>query len=225
MSEFEKTPLNKVIRGSKRATYDKAQINGILDSHFICYVPYIHGNTSIVIPTAYGRKGNQILVHGSNKNRMLLSLLDQDLASLTVSHLDGLVLARSVFHHSVNYRSVTVFGKAHLIEDRNEKMEALEIITENIIPGRWGEARIPSEKELNGTLVVAIDIDEASAKIRDVGANDEVADHDLDVWAGVLEIDTLPGKIVRNTDCKPGVPTPESVKNFNIQNHSTQSES
>jgi len=223
MSEFEKTPLNKVVRGPKRAHYDKKLVYDILDSHFICYVPYIHGNTSIVIPTGYGRKRDQILIHGSNKNRMLLSLLDQELASLTVSHMDGLVLARSVFHHSINYRSVTVFGKAHLVDGRDEKMEALKIITENIIPGRWDEARIPNEKELNGTLVVAIDIDQASAKVRDVGASDEVADHGLDVWAGVLELETNPGRVVKNADCKPGLETPDSVKNFKFQNHSVQS--
>ncbi len=223
MTDFAKTSLNKIVRGSKRAHYDKALVYEILDSHFISYVPYIHGNTSIVIPTGYGRKGNQILIHGSIKNRMMLSLLNQELASLTVSHMDGLVLARSVFHHSVNYRSVTVFGKAHLIEADEAKMEALEIITENIIPGRWAEARIPNEKELNGTLVVAIDIDEASAKVRDVGASDEVADHDLDVWAGVLELETNPGRIVRNGDCKPGLETPDSIKNFKFKNHGVQS--
>lgn len=223
MTEFAKTSLNKVIRGPKRAHYDKKLVHEILDSHFICYVPYIHGNTSIVIPTGYGRKGDQVLIHGSNKNRMLLSLLDQELASLTVSHMDGLVLARSVFHHSINYRSVTVFGKAHVIADREEKMEALRIITEGIIPGRWDEARIPNEKELNGTLVLAIDITEASAKVRDVGASDEVADHDLNVWAGVLELETNPGRIVKNADCKPGLDTPESVKNFTFSKHSTQS--
>lgn len=224
MTEFAKTSLNKIVRGPKRGHYDKKLVYDILDSHFICYVPYIHGNTSIVIPTGYGRKGDQILLHGSNKNRMLLSLLDQELASLTVSHMDGLVLARSVFHHSVNYRSATIFGKAHLIEDPEAKMEALEIITESIIPGRWDEARIPNEKELNGTLVIAIDIDEASAKVRDVGASDEAADHDLDVWAGVLELDTLPGKVVKNADCKPGLETPDSVKNFKFSNHSVQPE-
>lgn len=223
MTEFAKTPLNKIVRGPKRAHYDKKLVYEILDSHFICYVPYIHGYTSIVIPTGYGRKGDQILIHGSNKNRMLLSLLDQELASLTVSHMDGLVLARSVFHHSINYRSVTVFGKAHLIADRDEKMEALKIITEGIIPGRWDEARIPNEKELNGTLVVAIDITEASAKVRDEGANDEVADHDLDVWAGVLELETNPGRIVKNDDCKPRLDTPNSVKNFKFKNHGVQS--
>jgi uncharacterized protein len=222
MSEFSKSSLNKVVRGPKRAHYDKALINGILDSHFLCHVPYVHENTSIVIPTAYGRKGETLFIHGSIKNRMLLSLLDEEKVSLTVTHLDGLVLARSVFHHSVNYRSVVAFGTPRLVNERDEKMEALEIITENIIAGRWAEARIPNEKELNGTLIIAIEITEASAKVREFEAMDEVADHDLDVWAGVLELETHPGEIVTNSDCKPGLPIPESVKNFKFSNRSVK---
>jgi hypothetical protein len=222
MTEFSKSPYNKVVRGPKRAHYDKALINEILDSHFLCHVPYVHENTSIVIPTAYGRKGDTLFIHGSLKNRMLLSLLDQEKVSLTVTHLDGLVLARSVFHHSVNYRSVVAFGTPRLVDDPAEKMEALEIITENIIAGRWVEARIPNEKELNGTLVIAIEVTEASAKVREVEAMDEVADHDLDIWAGVLELETQPATVVTNLDCKPGLPIPESVKNFRFSNNSVK---
>jgi nitroimidazol reductase NimA-like FMN-containing flavoprotein (pyridoxamine 5'-phosphate oxidase superfamily) len=222
MSEFSKSRLNKVVRGPKRASYDKALINEILDSHFLCHVPYVHENTSIVIPTAYGRKGETLFIHGSIKNRMLLSLLDQEKVSLTVTHLDGLVLARSVFHHSMNYRSVVAFGTPRLVNDRDEKMEALEIITENIIAGRWAEARIPNEKELNGTLVIAIEITEASAKVREFEAMDEVTDQDLDVWAGVLELEVNSGRIVKNLDCKEGMETPNSVKNFKFQNRGVQ---
>jgi len=219
MSEFSKKPVNKVVRGSKRAQYDKELIYNILDSHFICQIPYVFEGTSIVIPTAYGRKGDTILIHGSLKNRMMLSLLDYEKVSLNVTHLDGIVLARSVFHHSVNYRSVNVFGKARLIEDDAEKMEALEIITENIIPGRWAEARIPNQKELDGTLVMAIDIEDASAKVREVEAADEAADYDLDVWAGVLELQVQPARLVPNSDCKPGLPEPASARNFRFSNN------
>jgi len=222
MESFEKTPLNKVVRGPKRAHYDKALVNEILDSHFVCHVPYVYEGTSIVIPTGYGRKGDTIFLHGSIKNRMMSSLLDQEKVSITVTHIDGLVLARSVFHHSVNYRSVAVFGKPRLIEDDAGKMEALELITDNFIAGRWAEARIPNQKELDGTLVIAIDITDASVKIRDEGANDEKADMDLDVWAGVLELETHPGKVVKNADCKEGLETPESVKNFKFVNHGVQ---
>lgn len=222
MTQFEKTTLNKVIRGPKRATYDKEVVFDLLDSHFLCHVPYDFEGVPITIPTAYGRKGETIFLHGSNKNRMMLSLLEKEKVSMTVTHLDGLVLARSVFHHSMNYRSVTVFGTPRLIEDREEKMEAFELITEQIIPGRWDEARIPNEKEINGTLVVAIDITDASAKIRDEGANDDPADLDLDIWAGVLELETRPTEVVKNTDCKETLETPESVKNFKFSNHSVQ---
>lgn len=219
MSEFSKNPLNKVVRGSKRARYNKELIYNILDSHFICQIPYVFEETAIVIPTAYGRKGNTILIHGSLKNRMMLSLLNQEKVSLNITHLDGIVLARSVFHHSVNYRSVNVFGKARLIEEDAEKMEALEIITENIIPGRWNEARIPNQKELDGTLVMAIDIEDASAKVREVEAADDSADYDLDVWAGVLELEVQPGRLVPNSDCKAGLPEPASAKNFRFSNN------
>ena len=222
MDSFEKTPLNKVLRGPKRAHYDKAIVNEILDSHFVCHVPYVYEGTSIVIPTGYRRKEDTVYLHGSIKNRMMLSLLNQEKVSITVTHIDGLVLARSVFHHSVNYRSVAVFGTPRLIEDDEGKMEALELITDNFIAGRWSEARLPNRKELDGTLVIAIDITDASVKIRDEGANDEKADMDLDVWAGVLELETNPGRAVKNTDCKAGLETPESVKNFKFQNHSVQ---
>ncbi len=219
MQEFEKHPLNKIIRGSKRANYDKNLIYGILDSHFICQIPYAFEGTSIVIPTAYGRKEDTILIHGSLKNRMMLSLLDQEKVSLNITHLDGLVLARSVFHHSVNYRSVNVFGKARLIENDEEKIEALEIITENIIPGRWAEARIPNQKELDGTLVIAITIEDASAKVREVEAADETADMELDIWAGVLELEVQPSRLVPNSDCKHGLPEPASARNFRFSNN------
>ena len=222
MAEFEKKPLNKVMRGPKRATYDKTKIYEILDSHFLCHVPYTFEGTAIVIPTAYGPKGDVVYIHGSMKNRMMLSLLNQPQVSFTVTHLDGLVLARSVFHHSMNYRSATVFGKPFLVANDADKMEALELIVDNMIPGRWKEAREPNQKELDATLVVGIEITDASAKIRDEGANDELADMDLDVWAGVLEIETNPGKVVKNADAKPELETPESVKGFSFVSHGVQ---
>ena len=222
MSQFDKTLLNKVVRGSKRASYDKEAVYNILDSHFLCHVPYVYDSVAITIPTAYGRKGDRVYIHGSNKNRMMLSLLDKEKVSLTVTHMDGLVLARSVFHHSINYRSATIFGTPVLITDDKEKMEALELVTEQIIPGRWDEARIPNEKELNSTLVIGIDITDASAKIREEGANDELADMNLNVWAGGLELETHPTQVVKNVDCKEGLETPESVKNFKFSNHSVQ---
>ena len=216
MSEFEKSSLNKVVRGPNRAVYDEAVVFDIVDSHFLCHLAYVFEGTPIVIPTAYGRKGNTFFVHGSTKNRMINSLLNNERVSLTVTHMDGIVLARSVFHHSFNYRSAVIFGKPRLVTDWDEKMEALELITENIIAGRWAEAREPNEKEMKGTAVMAIEMTDASAKIRAEGANDEAADMDLDVWAGVLPLKTVWEEPVRNEDCKPELGTPDSVTHFNF---------
>lgn len=214
MSEFEKTGLNKVVRGPKRAAYDEKTIFEIADSHFLCHLGYVYEGSSIVIPTAYGRKGNTFFVHGSTKNRMINFLLNNERVSLTITHMDGIVLARSVFHHSFNYRSAVIFGKPRLVTDWDEKMEALELITENIIKGRWDEAREPNKKEMKATSVMAIEMTDASAKIRAEGANDEPEDADLDVWAGVLPMHVGIGAPIRNDDCKPGMETPESVKQF-----------
>ena len=214
MSEFEKTALNKVVRGNKRAAYDEKTIFEIADSHFLCHLAYVYEGTPIVIPTAYGRKGNTFFVHGSTKNRMMNFLLKNERVSLTITHMDGIVMARSVFHHSFNYRSAVIFGKPSLITDWDEKMEALTLITENIIEGRWDEAREPNEKEMRATSVMAIEMTDASAKIRAEGANDEPEDMNLDVWAGVLPLQVTVGDPVRNDDCKPGLETPQSILQF-----------
>lgn len=214
MSEFEKSALNKVVRGPNRANYDEEVIYEITDSHFLCHLAYAYEDTPIVIPTAYGRKGNTFFVHGSTKNRMINFLLKNERVSLTITHMDGIVLARSVFHHSFNYRSAVIFGKPRLVTDWDEKMEALEIITDNIIKDRWSEARVPNEKEMKATAVLAIEMTDASAKIRAEGANDEPGDMDLDVWAGVLPLHVGFGEAIRNEDCKPGLELPESVKGF-----------
>ena len=214
MSTFEKSALNKVVRGPKRADYDEATILEIADSHFLCHLAYVFEDTPIVIPTAYGRKGTTFYVHGSSKNRMINFLLNNERVSLTITHMDGIVLARSVFHHSFNYRSAVIFGKPRLVTEWDEKMEALELITDNIIKGRWSEARIPNEKEMKATAVMAIEMTDASAKIRAEGANDEPEDMDLDVWAGVLPLNIGFTDPVVNDDCKPELPVPDSVKNF-----------
>ena len=214
MAEFNQTALNKVKRGSNRAIYNKDQVYDILDSHFICHVCYIYEGSAICIPTGYGRQGDVILLHGAFKNRMLLSLLESEKVSLTVTHLDGFVLARSVFNHSFNYRSAVVFGKARLIEDPEEKNDALRTITENIIPGRWEEARLPNEKELKITTVIAIGIDEASAKVRTGPPIDHEEDYNLDIWAGVLPLQTVPGKPISDEALKRELPIADSAMNY-----------
>ncbi|MFY0686650.1 MAG: pyridoxamine 5'-phosphate oxidase family protein [Cyclobacteriaceae bacterium] len=188
MSTFEKSELNRVVRGPKRATYDRSDVYKILDDHYICHLTYLFNGTPMAIPTGYGRLNDTIYLHGAVANRSLNALLDASQVSVTVTHLDGLVLARSAFHHSFNYRSAVIFGKPKLIEDDVEKMKALEIITNNIIPDRWDEVRQPNEKELKITKVIALDITQASAKIRTGPPVDDTEDYQLPIWAGVLPL-------------------------------------
>mgnify|MGYP001090045765 CR=1 FL=1 len=216
MSEFEKSALNKVVRGPNRAVYSKADVYKIVDSHFLCHLAYVYEGTPIVIPTGYGRKGDVLYVHGSSKNRMLNYLLENESVSATITHMDGIVLAKSVFHHSFNYRSAVLFGKPRLVSNEAEKMDALKIITDNIIEGRWEEARYPNAKEMKATMVMAIDINDASAKIRAEGANDDIVDADLEVWTGVLPLTVTVGQPEPNHDCNPSVEIPNSVVDFNF---------
>ncbi len=188
MKNYNVTELNKVKRGANRATYDVDKINDILDAGFIGHVSYVYNNKAITIPMAYGRIGDKIYLHGSRKNRMLLSLLEHKEASITVMHLDGLVLARSGFHHSVNYRSATLFGNLSEVSEAVKKENVLKCVVDQMIPDRWGSLRPMTEKEFNATLVVEMNIKTASAKIRDVGVNDEKSDLPLPIWAGVVPI-------------------------------------
>ena len=216
MNTYEKTPINQVKRGPKRAIYDKDEIYGIIDSHMICHVGYMYEGTPITIPTGYGRVNDTLYLHGSLKNRMLLGIAELEQASVTITHLDGLVLARSVFHHSVNYRSAVIFGKPRVVSEREEKMKALEVITENFITGRWEEARQPNEKEFEATLVIAIPIESASAKVRAEGVNDEKADLDLNIWAGVVPLEVVARKPIAEPDLKAGITEPNSVRKFSL---------
>ncbi|NAS30722.1 pyridoxamine 5'-phosphate oxidase family protein [Flavobacteriaceae bacterium R38] len=188
MKEYSKSALNKVKRGANRAVYDVDKINKILDAGFIGYVSYVYDGQAISLPMAYGRDKNKIYLHGSLKNRMLLSVLASESMSITVMHLDALVLARSGLHHSVNYRSATIFGKARRIEDSVEKEKILKCIVDHMMIGRWEELRPINQKELNATLVIEMTIESASAKIRDVGVKDEKDDEKLPIWAGILPI-------------------------------------
>jgi nitroimidazol reductase NimA-like FMN-containing flavoprotein (pyridoxamine 5'-phosphate oxidase superfamily) len=188
MKEYEKSKLNRVKRGANRATYDVEKINTILDAGCIGYVGYNYNGTAITIPMAYGRKDNTIILHGSNANRMLTSLLDVEQMSMTVMHLDALVLARSGFHHSVNYRSATLFGSIRKIEEKEEKNSALLCFMEHMMKGRWDGIREMNQEEFDRTLTIEMTIETASAKIRDVGVADEPEDYELDVWAGLVPI-------------------------------------
>lgn len=188
MKDYAINEINKVKRGANRATYDVEKINTILDTGFVGYVSYIYKNKAICLPMAYGRDGNKIYLHGSHKNRMLLALLENKEISMTVMHLDALVLARSGLHHSVNYRSATLFGTVQKTMNLVSKEKALKCVVDHMMPGRWDGIRPIHKKELDGTLVVEMTITTASAKIRDVGVKDENADLKLPIWAGLLPL-------------------------------------
>jgi len=188
MKEYQKSKLNRVKRGQNRATYDVEKINTILDAGFLCYVGYIYDGKPITIPMAYSRKKDKIYIHGSTANRMLLSILEMKETSITVMHLDGLVLARSGLHHSVNYRSVTLFGSLKKVEKDADKTKILEWIVNQMVPNHWDSLRPMYQKELDRTIVVEFTIETASAKIRETGVADEPEDYELPIWAGIVPI-------------------------------------
>jgi nitroimidazol reductase NimA-like FMN-containing flavoprotein (pyridoxamine 5'-phosphate oxidase superfamily) len=176
----------RVRRKPERGDYDPATIAAILDEALICHVGFVHDGRPFVIPTIHARAGEVLYLHGSPASRMLRIASDGVDVCVTVTLLDGIVLARSVYHHSMNYRSAVILGRARVLTDREEKLAALETIVEHLVPGRWGDARRPTEKELAGTTVLAVPLDEASAKIRTGPPSDFEGDVDLPVWAGVI---------------------------------------
>lgn len=188
MAEFEKSKLNRLKRGASRAVYDKETINEILDAGFIAQVGYIYDGYPISIPMAYARKGDKIYLHGSTANRMLRAVLESGKTSINVMHLDGLVIARSGLHHSVNYRSATLFGELKEITDDHSKTELLKDIVDHMIEDHWDTLRPMHQKELDRTMVVEFTITSASAKIRAEGVNDEPEDYELPYWAGVIPV-------------------------------------
>jgi nitroimidazol reductase NimA-like FMN-containing flavoprotein (pyridoxamine 5'-phosphate oxidase superfamily) len=188
MKKYKKSDLNTVKRGSNRATYDIEKINSILDDNFIGHVSYIYQDNAISLPMAYAKIGEKIYLHGSTKNRMLLALIEAEKMSMNVMELNGLVLARSGLHHSVNYRSVSLFGSAKLIVDVSEKEVILKQVVEQMIPNRWDSLRPMKETEITRTLIVEFTIETASAKIRDTDVKDEKADEKLPIWAGIVPI-------------------------------------
>jgi nitroimidazol reductase NimA-like FMN-containing flavoprotein (pyridoxamine 5'-phosphate oxidase superfamily) len=177
----------RVKREPQRARYDRETIEVILDEALICHLGFVVDGQPYVIPTLHARVGDRLYVHGSAASRLLRHLAGGAPVCATVTLVDGLVLARSVFNHSVNYRSAVVFGTATLVED-GEKREALRALTEQLAPGRWDEARQPTEKELKATWILSLPIDEASAKVRTGPEEDEPEDLDLPVWAGVVPV-------------------------------------
>ncbi|MFT6854739.1 MAG: nitroimidazol reductase NimA-like FMN-containing flavoprotein [Cyclobacteriaceae bacterium] len=207
-------PINQVNRSANRSVTDQTAINQIIDSHFICHLSYLHEGIPLCIPTAYGRSNNTIYLHGAVGNRMLKGLLALDKVSITITHLDGLVLARSLFNHSFNYRSVVAFGKARSITDDTEKLSALKIITDNIIDKRYEEARTPNEVELKRTLVVALEVDMFSAKVRAEGVNDDEEDMNLPIWAGIVPLKLIQEKAIPEPSLDPRLKIPVSIEEY-----------
>jgi nitroimidazol reductase NimA-like FMN-containing flavoprotein (pyridoxamine 5'-phosphate oxidase superfamily) len=188
MDTYTPTQRTQVRRLPKRAVYDKAQVCAILDEGFVCHAGFAVDGQPYVIPTGYGRAGDLIYIHGSAASRMLRTLDHGVDVCVTVTLVDGFVLARSVFHHSMNYRSVVVLGRARLVTDREEKLAALRSITNHIVPGRWEEARQPTDLELKATSVLALPLEEVSAKVRTGGPVDDDDDYALPVWAGLVPL-------------------------------------
>ncbi len=208
------TGRTKIKRLPKRASYDLDIIYNILDDTFICHLGFkINGNVYI-IPTNFGRKDNQIFIHGSKKSRMIKSFESGEDVSISISLIDGIVLARSAFHHSVNYRSVVIFAKPEKIENEDDKKKALNVIMNHILPGRWEDVRKPNKKELDATSVFSFKIDEASAKIRNGPAVDDKEDLNLNVWAGILPLEIYAGEPVKDELLKDSISIPEYINNY-----------
>jgi len=198
----------RVVREPHRGVYDRAAAYQILDEGFICHVGFIVDGQPFVIPTGYGRVGDNLYLHGSAASRMLRNLDKGVPVCVTVTLLDGLVLARSIFNHSMNYRSVVVLGTAVAVRDANEKVEALKSLSEHILPGRWAESRQPNERELKQTLVMRLPIEEFSAKVRKGPPIDDEEDYSFPTWAGVIPLQMAPGAPENDPRLDPKMPVP-----------------
>lgn len=202
------------MRLPKRGDYSEETILGILDAGFLCHVGFVVDGQPFVIPTGYGRSGNTLYLHGSAASRMLRTLAKGVEVCVTVTLLDGLVLARSAFHHSMNYRSVVLFGTAMPVDSNDEKNAALRVISEQIVPGRWDDVRHPTEQELKATSVLALPIDEASAKVRTGPPLDDEEDYALHVWAGVLPLHLCTGEPLADPRMTTSQPLPKYLQNY-----------
>lgn len=209
-----KTERTKVRRLPDRGRYDRETIYPILDEAFICHVGFVVDGQPYVIPTGFARIGDDLYIHGSSASRMLRNLSQGIDVCVTVTLIDGLVLARSAFHHSINYRSVVILGKAEQVENADEKNRALEAFTEHVIPGRWAEVRWPTELELKATSVLKLPIEEASAKVRTGDPKDDEEDYALDIWAGVLPFDLAAKEPIADSRLISSIEAPEYVRKY-----------
>ena len=204
----------RLVREADRAVYDRAAAYKILDEGFICHVGFVADGQPFVIPTGYGRVGDDLYIHGSAASRMLRRVDEGIPVCVTVTLLDGLVLARSIFNHSMNYRSVMILGTANAVTDPKEKLEALRLLSEHIIPGRWAESRQPNEKELKATSILKLPIEEFSAKVRQGPAIDDEDDYAFATWAGVVPLNLVAGEPIDDARLMPGLRAPEYARNY-----------
>ena len=211
ITQTERTRLRRL---PKRGAFDRKTVYSILDESFICHIGFTVDAQPYVIPTAFGRVDDVLYIHGSSASRMLRTLSGGVEMCFTSTLIDGLVLARSAFHHSINYRSVVVLGTVTLVDDLDEKNRALEAITDHIVPGRWADVRWPNELELKATSVLKLPIEEASAKIRTGPPIDDDEDYELNIWAGVLPLKLGHGDPLDDDRLNDGLVAPDNVRNY-----------
>jgi uncharacterized protein len=215
MDKFTPTPRTTLKRLPDRGEFDRQTVYQILDEAFVCHVGFAVDGQPFVIPTSFGRIGDKLYIHGSAASRMLRTLSGGIPVCVTVTLIDGLVLARSAFHHSINYRSVVILGNASLVEDPEEKFIALKTITENIVPGRWADVREPNSQELKATLVLSLPLIEVSAKIRTGPPKDDEEDLAIPAWAGVLPLRVMAEAPVNDPAMLPGLEPPTYIRHYN----------
>jgi nitroimidazol reductase NimA-like FMN-containing flavoprotein (pyridoxamine 5'-phosphate oxidase superfamily) len=211
---FTQTERTKLKRLPKRGHFYRETVYGVLDEGFICHVGFAPEGQPFVIPTGYARDGDTLYIHGSAASRMLRTLSTGVDVCVTVTIVDGLVLARSAFHHSMNYRSVVIFGRARLIEDPEEKMAALLALSEHIVRGRWADVREPTEQEIRATTVLSLPLVEASAKIRTGPPLDDEEDYGMDVWAGVIPLRLVAGEPINDPRLPENIPVPVYAREY-----------
>ena len=218
MNKYKRTSRTAMRIGANRADYDKQTVHEILDAGFVCHIGFVLDGQAHVIPTSYARDGERILIHGSRLSRMLKSLSDGVPMTITVTHTDGLVLGRSAFHHSANFRSVCVFGTARKVDGNADKLAAVRTLTDFIVPGRWESLRPVSQEELDKTTVIEIVIEDAVAKVRNGPPVDDEADYALPIWAGVLPFETCCAPAVADDRNLPEAAMPEHVERYRRKN-------
>ena len=208
------TARTRLVREPHRAVYDREAVYKILDEGFLCHIGFVKDGQPFVIPTSYGRKGDCLFIHGSAASRMLRGMKEGLPVCVTVTLIDGLVLARSIFNHSINYRSVVILGKARSVEEPEEKLAALRALSEHILPGRWDDVRQPNERELKKTAVLGLSIEEFSAKMRTGPPLDDPEDYSFPTWAGVLPLELTARKPISDPNLQPGWEIPESLRSY-----------